>query len=125
MQGIEGLFLLPVGSAALVAAGTSLDLHSIVAVIGVVSGCAGAIYTTRNRATLNAKTELANTLRGEVDVYRSRGERLEVALRDEQARRSAAEARTDITSLAGQIAENHREMVALLGRLVEITEGRS
>ena len=116
-MGGEALFLVPIGSAALVASGSALDVHSAVGWVALVSGAAGAIYTTRNRADLAAKNEIVGTLNGEVAVFKQKIERLEVDLRDEQARRAAAEARTDIRKIEELIVENQRQTTGILGTL--------
>jgi predicted secreted Zn-dependent protease len=97
----------------------SADAVTIGGVIALVSGAAGAIYTTRNRTELKATQGASVAWREERDAAVAHAERLEKELRDESRRRSTAEARTDISALTAQIALNHRDIIAVLDQIAK------
>jgi len=118
----ESLFLVPIASAAFVAtsaAQVGADAVTIGGIVALVSGAAGAIYTTRNRTELKASRGAASAWREERDAAIAHASRLEKELRDEAHRRATAEAKTDITALTAQIAKNHRDMIVVLDRVAK------
>lgn len=97
------------------AASASSTLVSGLALIAVIGGVVSAIYTARCRTLLTTERGAAKAWREERDAEAAKADRLELALRDAEAARHAAEARTDITRLEKLVTSQHTDLMAILG----------